>query len=134
VVAPYATALAAMIDPRAALANFARLEQAEHAEPTGSTSARLHPLETAGGDPRGRGPRLHGASPGDDSHLSGERVERRLDRKRFHSHPMVQAAELLLQERTPRAVAITRPRAEESRSLRTCGPPSSHPAALRLAA
>src|SRR5256712_7648814 len=32
---------------------------------------------------------------------------------RFHSHPMVQAAELLLQERTPRSVAVTRPRGEE---------------------
>src|SRR2546427_12727782 len=33
--------------------------------------------------------------------------------RRFHSHPMVQAAELLLQERTPRSVAVTRPRGEE---------------------
>jgi len=53
VVAPYATALAAMIDPRAALANFARLEQAGARGAYGFLrSARLHPLETAGGDPR----------------------------------------------------------------------------------
>ena len=36
-------------------------------------------------------------------------------RRRFHAHPMVQAAELLLQERTPRSVAVTRPRGEEVR-------------------
>ncbi|MGH7288264.1 MAG: hypothetical protein ACREI8_09640, partial [Myxococcota bacterium] len=36
-----------------------------------------------------------------------------LTRRRFHAHPMVQAAELLLQERTPRSVAVTRPRGEE---------------------
>ena len=36
-------------------------------------------------------------------------------RRCFHAHPMVQAAELLLQERTPRSVAVTRPRSEEAR-------------------
>src|SRR4029077_16578466 len=34
-------------------------------------------------------------------------------RARFHASPMVQATELLLQERTPRDVAVARPRAEE---------------------
>ena len=34
-------------------------------------------------------------------------------RARFHAEPMVQATELLLQERTPRDVAVARPRAEE---------------------
>ena len=32
---------------------------------------------------------------------------------RFHAEPMVQATELLLQERTPRDVLVARPRAEE---------------------
>src|SRR4029077_1090722 len=32
---------------------------------------------------------------------------------RFHSKPIVQATELLLQERTPRDVLVARPRAEE---------------------
>jgi cyclic beta-1,2-glucan synthetase len=34
-------------------------------------------------------------------------------RRRFHAEPIVQATELLLQERTPRDVAVARPRAEE---------------------
>ena len=34
-------------------------------------------------------------------------------RARFHSEPIIQATELLLQERTPRDVAVARPRAEE---------------------
>src|SRR5947209_10334436 len=34
-------------------------------------------------------------------------------RARFHAEPSVQATELLLQERTPRDVAVARPRAEE---------------------
>src|SRR3989337_3850218 len=34
-------------------------------------------------------------------------------RARFHTEPIVQATELLLQERTPRDVAVARPRAEE---------------------
>ena len=34
-------------------------------------------------------------------------------RARFHAEPMVQATELLLQERTPRDVAVAHPRAEE---------------------
>ena len=34
-------------------------------------------------------------------------------RARFHAEPMIQATELLLQERTPRDVAVAHPRAEE---------------------
>ncbi len=34
-------------------------------------------------------------------------------RSHFHAEPMVQATELLLQERTPRDVLVARPRAEE---------------------
>src|SRR4029077_15473447 len=39
--------------------------------------------------------------------LGGEMLDR------FHSEPIVQATELLLQERTPRDVLVARPRAEE---------------------
>ena len=37
-------------------------------------------------------------------------------RARFHGEPMIQATELLLQERAPRDVAVARPRAEEVRA------------------
>src|SRR5207249_3682680 len=38
-------------------------------------------------------------------------------RARFHAEPIVQATEMLLQERTPRDVAVTRPRADEVSSV-----------------
>src|SRR5438046_9193856 len=47
-------------------------------------------------------------------------------RARFHAEPSVQATELLLQERTPRGVAVARPRAEEVQAaadVREFGPP-----------
>ena len=55
-------------------------------------------------------------------------------RARFHAEPMVQATELLLQERTPRDVAVARPRAEEVQAVgdvRELVPPVER--ALRLA-
>ena len=48
-------------------------------------------------------------------------------RSRFHAEPMVQATELLLQERTPRDVLVARPRAEEvsaTAQVRELIPPS----------
>jgi len=48
-------------------------------------------------------------------------------RSRFHAEPMVQATELLLQERTPRDVLVARPRAEEvsvTARVRELTPPS----------
>ena len=39
---------------------------------------------------------------------------------RFHAAPIVQATELLLQERTPRDVLVARPRAEEVSAARRC--------------
>ncbi len=45
---------------------------------------------------------------------------------RFHAVPIVQATELLLQERTPRDVLVARPRAEEvsaaAQRARACAP------------
>ena len=114
VVAPYAAALAAMIDPRAALQNFARLEEAGARgaygfyEALDYTPSRL-PEKTSAAVVRAYMAHHQGMTL-----ISlGNVVNDDLTRKRFHAHPMVQAAELLLQERTPRAVAITRPRVEE---------------------
>ena len=48
-------------------------------------------------------------------------------RTRFHAEPIIQATELLLQERTPRDVAVARPRAEEVKadaSMREIAPPT----------
>ncbi|MHC4768366.1 MAG: GH36-type glycosyl hydrolase domain-containing protein, partial [Planctomycetota bacterium] len=114
VVAPYATALAAMLDPGAALKNFVRLEQAGARgafgfyEALDYTPARL-PEKTAAAVVRAYMAHHQGMT----LIALGNVVNDGLTRNRFHAHPMVQAAELLLQERTPRAVAVTRPRAEE---------------------
>ena len=48
-------------------------------------------------------------------------------RTRFHAEPIIQATELLLQERTPRDVAVARPRAEEVKAdanVREIAPPT----------
>ena len=114
VVAPYATALAAMIDLGAALQNFARLEEAGARgaygfyEALDYTPSRL-PEKTAAAVVRSYMAHHQGMT----LVSLGNVLNEGLMRKRFHAHPMVQAGELLLQERTPRAVAITRPRAEE---------------------
>ena len=114
VVAPYATALAAMVEPRAALDNMARLEQAGAAGAYGFydaldfTPSRL---------PEKAGVAVVRAYMAHHQGMTivslGNVVHDGLTRRRFHAHPMIQAAELLLQERTPRAVAVTRPRGEE---------------------
>ena len=114
VVAPYATALAAMIDPAAAVQNFQRLREAgasgayglyEALDYTGSRlpeGSRVAVVRTYMAHHQGMllvalANVLHGG----------------VMRARFHAEPIVQATELLLQERTPRDVAVARPRAEE---------------------
>jgi len=114
VIAPYATALAAMINPEAAMQNFARLEQAGGRgaygfyEALDYTSTRL---------PEGETVAVVRTYFAHHQGMSLVAISNVLDngamRRRFHAEPMVQATELLLQERTPRDVLIARPRAEE---------------------
>ncbi len=114
VIAPYATALAAMIDPSAALLNFRRLEQAGASgaygfyEALDYTSARLPEGKTVAVE-RCYFAHHQGMMLVAIANLTNGGAMRR----RFHAEPMVQAAELLLQERTPRDVLVARPRAEE---------------------
>lgn len=123
VIAPYATALAAMVDPRAAGANFARLAQLGalgrygYCEAIDFTRARL---------PAGAPFALVGAYM---AHHQGMTIVALANvlfdgcmRARFHAEPIVQATELLLQERTPRDLSVARPRTEElGPSLQTPG-------------
>jgi cyclic beta-1,2-glucan synthetase len=114
VIAPYATGLAAMVDPHAALDNYRHLE---------SLGARgVHGFYEALDFTRARLPedarveiiRSYMA------HHQGMTIvaiavllqDGRM-RARFHREPMIMASELLLSERMPRDVAIARPRAEE---------------------
>ncbi|MGK7863897.1 GH36-type glycosyl hydrolase domain-containing protein [Falsiroseomonas sp. E2-1-a4] len=117
VIAPYATALAAMVDPRAACANLARLAQAGARgrygfyEAIDYTRTRL---------PKGAECALVRAYMAHHQGMTIVALATALDgglmRRRFHAEPMVQATELLLHERMPREVASIRPFAVEVRS------------------
>ncbi|HTO53074.1 MAG TPA: glucoamylase family protein [Myxococcota bacterium] len=121
VVAPYATALAAMVEPEAAARNFERLAGAGalgrygYYEALDYTPARV-PAEQTVSIVRAfmahhQGMTLVALA---NALLDG------VMRSRFHDEPIVQATELLLQERPPRGVAVTRPRAAE---LKTAAKP-----------
>ncbi|MDY6948671.1 MAG: glucoamylase family protein, partial [Pseudomonadota bacterium] len=114
VIAPYATGLAAMVDPRAAVENYARL--------AGLGALGTHGFYEALDYTRARVPE------GSDvvivkaymAHHQGMTVVAAANvlfdgrmRARFHADAMVQATELLLHERTPRDVSVAHPRAEE---------------------
>jgi cyclic beta-1,2-glucan synthetase len=128
VIAPYATALAALIDPGAAVRNFARLA-AEGAEgPYGfyesiDYTPRKTYEQTDGGAPSGPdgGGVVVKAFLAHHQGMSLVALANVLqeDRmvERFHQDPRVQATELLLQERVPRRLPMTEPRpAEETRA------------------
>ncbi len=114
VVAPYATALAAMVNPGAAVANFSRLEEAGARGSHGFYDAIDYTPSRLPEKTRLAVVRAYMAHHQGMTVVSlGNVIHDGATRRRFHSHPMVQAAELLLQERTPRSVAVARPRGEE---------------------
>ncbi len=114
VVAPYATALASMVDSRAAVDNLARLDAIGARGRYGFYEALdFTPSRLPGNDQVAMVRAYMAHHQGMTIVSLGNVVHDGLTQKRFHSHPMVQASELLLQERTPRAVAVTRPRGEE---------------------
>ena len=114
VIAPYATALAAMVDPGAAARNFARLAAVGARgrygfyEALDYTPTRL---------PEGKDVAIVRAFMAHHQGMTVVAIANALldgaMRGRFHAEPSVQATELLLQERTPRDVAVAHPRAEE---------------------
>ncbi|MDP9127379.1 MAG: hypothetical protein M3N08_03845 [Pseudomonadota bacterium] len=114
VIAPYATALAAMLEPKAALSNYKRMAAiGAHGDygwyeaidftnkrvPAGEKSAVIRAYMA-----HHQGMSLVAIQ---NVLLNGEM------RNRFHAHPLIQATELLLQELPPRNVAIVQPRFEE---------------------
>jgi cyclic beta-1,2-glucan synthetase len=117
VVAPYASALAAMVAPQAAAANLAQLSEAGGRGRYGYYEALDY---TASRVPDGDEVAVVRAFM---AHHQGMTIVAIADalldgrmRARFHAEPMVQATELLLQERTPRDVAVARPWAAEVQS------------------
>lgn len=120
VIAPYATALAAMIDPLHARRNYTRLAeigaQGRYGfyEALDFTRSRLPDQEDVV------------IIRSFMAHHQGMTIVALANviyagemRARFHREPIIQACELLLQERMPRNVAIAHPRAEEVNAATT---------------
>ena len=115
VIAPYATALAAMVEPSAALRNFARLDRAGAQGPYGFYEALDYTPRRL---PSGKTLAIVRAYM---AHHQGMTIIALANallngqmRQRFHVEPRVQACELLLQERSPRDVPVAHVRAQES--------------------
>ncbi len=117
VVAPYATALGAMIQPEAAIRNFARLGRAGAGGRYGFREALDY---TARRLPEGATVAIVKSYMAHHQGMAlvalGNVLNDRVMVERFHADPLVEATELLLQERMPRDVLVARPRAEEVKS------------------
>ena len=117
VVAPYATALGAMIQPEAAVRNFARLSIAGAGGRYGFREALDY---TARRLPEGASVAIVKSYMAHHQGMAlvalGNVLNDRAMVERFHADPIVEATELLLQERMPRDVLVARPRAEEVKS------------------
>ena len=114
VIAPYATVLAAMVEPRLALENLQRLDA------LGATGryGLYESLDYTGTRvPTGNRYAIVRAFMAHHQGMSivalANVLFAGLLRRRFHAVPEIQATELLLQERTPRDVSVARPRVEE---------------------
>jgi cyclic beta-1,2-glucan synthetase len=118
VIAPYATALASMVEPHAAARNFERLEalggrgRYGFYEALDFTPARVPDGETLA---------IVRAYMAHHQGMTIAAIANTLldgtMRSRFHAEPMVQATELLLQERVPRDVMTTPPAISDNVSL-----------------
>jgi cyclic beta-1,2-glucan synthetase len=114
VIAPYATGLAAMVNPGAAVKNYQRLASLGARGRYGFYEAIDF---TASHLPEDQDFAVVHNYMAHHQGMSIVAIANALYqgkmRSRFHSEPMIQSCELLLQERMPRDVAIIRPRAEE---------------------
>ena len=110
VVAPYATALAAMVEPVLALRNFEHLATLGAAgrfgfyEALDFTSARV-----LAGQSVAIVQTFMAHHQGMSVVAIADAVLDSLARARFHAEPIIQATDLLMQERTPRDVMLARP-------------------------
>lgn len=108
VIAPYATSLAAMIAPRRALENFARLEERGALGEYGFRDSLDYTRPQPG--------RKYAVVQNYMAHHAGMTFVAltnvlfdRLWRRRFHADPLVRSAEFLLHERMPRRLVLEEP-------------------------
>ena len=127
VIAPYATALASMVDPKSAAENYLRLAEAGGCGKFGFYEALDY---TPSRLPEGERVAVVRTYMAHHQGMTLAAIDNALHegtmRNRFHIEPIIRATELLLQERTPRDVAVARPRAEEvnvAASVRDLIPP-----------
>ena len=114
-VAPYATALAAMVDPAAAAENFRALARIGAEGRYGFYEALDFTVERLPTDQKVAVVRAYMAHHQGMSLVSFANVlHDDVVRRRFHEEPMVQATDLLLQERTPRIVGVARARMDQA--------------------
>jgi cyclic beta-1,2-glucan synthetase len=137
VVAPYATALAVMIDPAAAAANLRRLALAGAAGEFGFFDAidythrgteaetATEPVHPSAGAPGIVVPTYMAHHQGMTLVALANALQRDRMVDRFHAEPRVQATELLLQERVPRNVGLIEPRPLDE--IRIAAPVTSTP-------
>ena len=114
VIAPYATALAAMVMPREAAENLARL-RAQGAEGRYGFYESIDYTRA-----RVQGGKKASIIKSYFAHHQGMTLVALADvllkgrmQERFHAEPMIRAVDPLLQERTPKGVTLTRPHADE---------------------
>jgi cyclic beta-1,2-glucan synthetase len=129
VVAPYATALAALVDPEEAVENLRRLQRSGLCGRYGYYEAidytRRARTEAEAEEAPAAGPGHGQVVKAYLAHHQGmtllalaNLLREDVMVKRFHADPRVQATELLLQERVPRDAPVTEPRpAEATRAL-----------------
>ncbi len=114
VIAPYATALAAMIDPAAAVRNFERLAQSGARGAYGFYEALDYTPSRLPENAEVAVVRAYMAHHQGMSLVALDNVVNEgIMRARFGCEPLVQATDLLLQERTPRDVSVARPVSED---------------------
>ncbi len=114
VIAPYATGLAAMIDPVAAAQNYAELAGLGAEGRYGFYEAvDFTPSRLPSGETQAIVRSFMAHHQGMTITAIANALQNGRLRDRFHAEPMIQGAELLLQERIPRDVASAPPRATE---------------------
>ncbi|HVC00718.1 MAG TPA: glucoamylase family protein [Steroidobacteraceae bacterium] len=115
VIAPYATALAAMVRSTDAVDNLARLAALGALGRYGFYEALDY---TPARVPKGQSVAIVRAYMAHHQGMTILAIANVIDdgimRRRFHAEPCIQATELLLQERTPRDVSVVRPGFEEN--------------------
>ncbi len=114
VIAPYATALAAMVDPQAAVRNFSRLAAAGGRGRYGWYEALDYtPARLPEGDKVAIVRSYMAHHQGMTLIAIANALHDGAMRARFHAEPIIQATQLLLQERIPRDVVVAHPGADE---------------------